>query len=253
MKRRLLTLVAATALLLTLAPSVSAASIGACSSGSNNGYRSGETTGQLALHGVYGEAYLPPQAGACTPNDGSGINASAVQVGLSENIAGAFVTMGIIVCNHGDGSWPSSLCDGRQHVYAEHHGSTFWDYSMSDLGAITAGATKNLQISYGCSGYSTSWCWFLNGNRIKTKDMGTGLKPTMTTVNASWQMETQDPGDGLGNNVSGQSVGAGRIQYQKNSDQLWYLRSVNGACDYASSQHHCAANGSYGFYGYTTN
>jgi len=257
MKRRLIATLSAALLLVSAigisAPSVSAASVGACSSGASNNYRSGETTGQLALRGVYGELYLSSVAGPCTPDDNSGLNVSAIQIALGENIAGAFVSMGIIKCNTGSGSWPSTLCDGKQHVYAEQHGSVLWDYNMWDIGVITAGATKNLQISYGCTGYATSYCWFLNGNRVLSFNMGTGLSPAMTTVNATWQGETGDPGDGLGNNVAGQSTGAGRIQYMKNSDKLWYLRSVSGACDFISAQHKCVANGSYGFYTYTVN
>lgn len=256
--RRLISLFASLALvgglLGAFAAPVAADSIGTCTSGSVNNYKSGETTGQLALRGVYGEVYLAGAAGPCTPDDNAGANFASVQIGIAENIAGGFVTMGITQCNTGSSSWPAALCDGKYNLYAEQHGSTIWDYNMWKLaGGLTAGNVYDLQISYGCSGHASEWCWFFNGTLMKTFDMGTGLKPTLTSLNASWQVETSDPGDGLGNNVSGQSSGAGRIQYQKNSDKLWYLRSVNGACDTTSGQHRCAANGSYGFYGWTVN
>jgi len=256
--RKLLSLVASLALVGSMlaftAPVAAAASIGGCNDATTQTFQSGEKKSGFAIRGVYGEVYLASDAGACSPNDNLGGNAAGVQIGIAADLGGAFVTMGVIQCNHVATGWPSSLCDDTYRLYAEQKGSTIWDYTMWDLGgAPVGGGTYDLQISYGCSGHSTSYCWFFNGSLVKYFDMGSGLTPTNSDVTASWQVETKDRGDGLGNNVNGHSSGIGQIQYQKQSDKLWYLKSVSGACDQIDAQHKCVANGSYGFYAYTVN
>lgn len=259
MRRRFGSVLAVLGLLvgvLATAPTASAASIGACG-GSGGTYRSGESVGiSGGIGGVYGEAYANTPFGPCSPNDSNGINASGVQIALGQSAAWStsFVTLGLIRCNHTNNSaWPASLCDGQLRAYAEQHGAAPWDYNMWNLGVATPGTAYALKIVYGCSGHAGQFCWYISGVFKMAFDMGSGLIPNGSVVYASWQLETHDPGDGLGNNVSGQSSGLGRIQYQKWSDKLWYLRSVGSACDFADAQHHCVVNGANGFYGYTTN
>lgn len=262
MKVRISTVAVTLALLVSslLAAPVSAAGpIGACSSGGGNNYRSGEVAAVGAVKGVYGELYAPSNAngfGPCAPDDNSGINASAVQIGIAENAAWStsFVTMGIMRCNStNNGAWPAALCDGKLHAYAEQHGAAPWDYNMWVLGLVTEGQIYHMKIEYGCAGHANEYCWSTDGVLNLHFNMGSGLVPGNTGAQVSWQVETMDPGDGLGQNVSGRSSGAGRIQYKKNSDNLWYLRSVNGACDVINAQHKCVANGANGFYAYTLN
>lgn len=251
--RKLISLIAALAILATLAPtSAFAGSIGACGSSGTNLYRSGELYGPGQFYGVYGEAQVNGSSyfGPCSPDDNSGINASGVQIGIAEgnDSAVSFVTLGIIICNSGDSSWPSTLCNGARHFYAEQHGAFFWDYTMWDLGYADL-TQHDLQISYGICGYSTQYCWYVDGILKKHFDMGSGFVPWNSTAKVSWQVETKDSGDGLGD-VSHQVTMGGMASYFNGA---WHDHKVGTGCDTIDAQHRCLANGTYGFYAYTVN
>lgn len=231
-----------------LVSSVSATSIGGCSSSGSGAYQSGETfTG--VYYAIQASIDVPgsTEFGPCSPNDNAGINASSVNIGTG--YGSAFVEAGIIICNHTDNSaWPSTLCNGGRHWFMEQHGQALWDYNMWDLGAADTSAHQ-IKIYYN---NSTKRYTFVVDALVKgSVDMGFGLVPNQTNA-FYFQFETKDADSGLGSNVAGLSSDIGQMKTET-PGSTWINHAVGSGCDLIATQHHCVPNGSYGMYAYTTN
>ena len=254
MSKRLVSILASLALTISAftvgVPVATAASYAACASGTNT-FQSGEGNNPIgtANYAIYASIQVPDSSNffSCTPNDNNGINASSVNIGIV--YGSAFIETGIILCNHTDNAaWPASLCDAHRHFFVEQHGQAAWDYTMWDLGTGVTTSAYGIEINYNRS--TSKYDVWIGGTLKKSIDMGLGLVPNQTGNSLYWQVETKDVNDGLGS-VSAAS-NAGQLQYLDGAS-TWHYHAVGSACDKISSQHHCVVNGSYAFYGYTTN
>jgi len=251
-KRKVLATLAALAMVFAITGTALASGpIGNCSSSGSNSYRSGEDTS--IEHNDYA-IFASIQVGAsiqfspCTINDNSGTNATSAHIGISNPLGGAWVEFGVIACNHTtNGAWPG-FCDWSRHVFIERSGAFGLDYHMFDLGNIDTGA-HDFKILFDIPLHK--WYFYLDGVAVpgQSIDMGAGLDPSTADLTTYWQLETQDPGDGLGT----QSVAANIGEQKFKNSTTWVYHDVGGSCDYADGQHHCVVNGSHAIYGYTVN
>jgi hypothetical protein len=253
-KKVLLSIVVVASMLTAFAPAALAfSSIGACSSNVDNVYQSGEATGQTTLYGVFAHIDVPGSTlfGPCSPDDNAGGNASAGQIAIKGEFAyeSSFVTMGIIICNTPKSGWPAGLCDGGRHWYGEQHGLAFWDYNLFDFGPAST-TDHTYQIQYLTSDHL--YHWKIDGVSVGSYDMGAGLSPSLTSQQASWQLETSDPGDGIGDGSTPGSVQITGMEYNT-TNSGWIFKLSGSGCDFASSQITCRIDGTYGIYGYTIN
>jgi len=252
-KRRLFTMLAALALVLTFVPNVAAASYGSCGTSGAAAYHSGEDPlgtrdGIKASMEVF--RWTHQEFYPCTPNDNAGINASASIIGMSASVlwTSAWLEFGVMACNHtNNGAWPFGLCNGQPKLFVEQHGAAFWDYNMWDLGEIADDNAHTYQILYNHS--SGNYDISFDGTVQMSVNMGNGLVPTAQNT-FYWLSETQDAGDGLGTVTYADNIG--QMQTKVNGGS-WSYHPVGSSCDATSSQQHCVVNGANGIYTYTTN
>lgn len=229
------------------ATQVYAGSYGSCGTSGSGEYHSGE--GVTAVrNGIYASMQVNDVSGVsvfhpCYPSDGSGKNASSVNIGFS--YGSAWLEAGVIDCNHTDLSWPSGMCNSTPQVFVEQHGQAPWDYNLWDIG-LTNYAAHSYEIVYNSS--TGDYDFYYDGSRKLSVNMGSGLVPGQNN-GYYWQLETQDVGDGLGTSTYAANIG----QMELKQGSTWYYHGAGSSCDTISSQHHCVINGSYGFYGYTVN
>ena len=242
------------AIIFSAVPAAYAASVGGCASPQANTFQStgrGEDT--VIAGGIFAYMFVPSSTyfAPCSPDDNLGTNASSVNMGIL--YAPAFLELGIIICNQtNNDKWPVSLCNGSRHFFVEANGSAPFgiDYHMWDLG-YASNTTHAMQISYLSDG---NWNIFIDGGSARMIVHMGGTLPSPASGVATghyWQVETKDPGDGLGGGTAGTS--ANTSQQQLYFNQGWHLRTTSYPCPIVSSQHQCGQNGSAGFYGYTVN
>lgn len=248
LKRKLMAVFAATAMLLTFAPTVSAASYGPCADGSGTAYLSGnQQTSVAKIKTIQAELKLPGSAyfTACTgsPSGGDGptVLISMHRVGPAVP-AQAWVQAGITRCY---GS--HSICTGTPRLFSEWHDGITGASAVRDLGPASYNTTYLFTInSLGEAGEVNV---LINGSFETKWVTGSQLQPGDDPW-AYWLTETHDTGDSLG--TSGNATNIGAMTYYV-KDVGWYNRSANCNFTGSSSQIECRNNGAYGQYFYTVN
>ncbi len=257
--RRILSAAAALALVGAMLPMfaapVLADSYGGCGDIVSANYTAGENfpgaSNRIYLSGVQAEVDVNnTYFHLCSGGTFLGMDMSGGVVGIKNSI-GAFAYIGLAKCAHAEGEVPGSLCDGSLHLFTEVFAGYVTPHVIWDEGSISAAPQSlkvNLQGDVAKFYLKSGGIYYL----IREYDFAGRLYVGDSSNVARVYGETHDSGDGLGNNVSGQSLNFGNVQWRQNSE--WLSVDNGGSCDWNSgNQMTCKANGSNGIYLYTVN
>ncbi len=253
--KRLVSLLASLAMVATLTfvvPSAAyAASYGACGDWTTAHYLSGQSMAATHLDGVLAYVTVPSSSyfHACSPDDDQGTNGPfagiSIENGNAPYVQTAWVQLGIVRCYNGP-----TYCDGTLKFITEWREGLTGATQVRSLGAASYNTQYQLYLltNHGAGTVDV----YINGSR-KLQWVVDGEIDGYYNVNlgGKWFTETHDSGDGVGNNVSGQSTNYGSMKYSLYGGG-WLNRGA--ACNFGSGgQINCHQNGAYGLYFYTVN